>query len=66
MDYTKLVKKRLESMNIAGQRLVESTDMLCQLKTNVVGELLSSAEDFFEWDHYPKGDVYDKESASQY
>jgi hypothetical protein len=32
----------------------------------VVGELLRGHGEFYEWDHYPPGDVYDNETHSQY
>lgn len=33
---------------------------------NVVGEVLKGQGPFYEMDHYPKEDVYDRETASQY
>ena len=33
---------------------------------NVVGELLKGEETFYEWNHYPDGDIYDNETHSQY
>ena len=33
---------------------------------NSVRELLRQAEDFTVWDHYPRGDVYDRATHSQY
>ncbi|MDI9243678.1 hypothetical protein [Marinobacter sp. CHS3-4] len=33
---------------------------------NIVGEVLRDQGPFYEMDHYPKDDVYDKDSASQY
>lgn len=34
--------------------------------SNVVWEILRQSEPFKRWDHYPKGDVIDRESYSQY
>ncbi len=34
--------------------------------SNVVWEILRQSEPFKQWDHYPKGDVFDKVSHSQY
>lgn len=34
--------------------------------SNVVWEILRQSDKFIEWDHYPKGDVYDKQTHSQY
>lgn len=33
---------------------------------NVVGEVLKGQGPFYEMDHYPEGDVFDRDSASQY
>ena len=33
---------------------------------NIVGEVLRDQGPFYEMDHYPKDDVYDRETASQY
>jgi hypothetical protein len=56
----------LEAMAAAGQEIVEIQRVLTKTGDNVVGELLRGHETFYEWDHYPKGDVYDRETHSQY
>ena len=61
-----LSKERLQAMSEAGQRVLECYRVLQKTNHNVVGELLDTAEDFFEWDHYPDGDVYDHETHAQY
>jgi hypothetical protein len=33
---------------------------------NIVGELIKNVDTFFEWNHYPDGDVYDQSTHSQY
>ena len=33
---------------------------------NIVGEVLRDQGPFYEMDHYPKDDVYDRETVSQY
>jgi hypothetical protein len=33
---------------------------------NVVGEVIANHGTFYEWDHYPDGDVFDHDSHSQY
>lgn len=40
--------------------------LLSKTKSNVVWEILRQSETFYEWNHYPKGDVYDNETHSQY
>jgi hypothetical protein len=56
----------LEAMAEAGQEVVEVHRALVKTSDNVVGELLRGHETFFEWDHYPPGDVYDTEFHAQY
>ncbi len=56
----------LEAMAEAGQEVVEVHQVLAKTGDNVVGELLRGHDTFFEWDHYPPGDVYDSESHGQY
>ena len=58
--------ERLEAMARAGQELIEIHRVLTKTSDNVVGELLRGAGTFYEWDHYPKGDVYDRETHSQF
>lgn len=56
---------RLAQMAEAGRRVRECEEMLAKNHTSVVSELLGDSE-FFQWDHYPDGDVYDWQSHSQY
>lgn len=58
--------ERLQTMNEAGKRVLECYRVLQKTDHNVVGELLGTSDDFFEWDHYPDGDVYDHETHAQY
>lgn len=34
--------------------------------SNIVWEILRQSETFYQWEHYPKGDVYDPETHAQY
>lgn len=61
-----LSAEALEAMVEAGQEVVEVHRALAKTGDNVVGELLRDHETFFEWDHYPPGDVYDSEFHGQY
>ncbi len=61
-----LSKARLGSMAEAGERILECYRVLRKTEDNVVGEVLRGQGEFFEMDHYPKGDVYDPETHSQY
>lgn len=58
--------KRLRMMLAAGEDIVEIWRVLALSDDNVVGEILRHQGTFFEWDHYPKGDVYDRISHSQF
>jgi hypothetical protein len=40
--------------------------VLAKTGDTVVGELLRERDGFFEWQHYPPGDVYDPEFQAQY
>lgn len=61
-----LSKASLGSMAEAGERILECYRVLRKTEDNVVGEVLRGQGEFFEMDHYPKGDVYDPETHSQY
>ncbi len=61
-----LPRERLEDMAAAGAEIMECYRLLRKSEANVVGEVLRGHGEFFEWDHYPPGDVYDKETHSQY
>jgi hypothetical protein len=58
--------KRLRMMLAAGEDVLEVFRVLTRTDDNVVGEVLRHQGTFYEWDHYPKGDVYDRKSHSQY
>jgi len=58
--------KRLRMMLAAGEDILEIYRVLDRTESNVVGELLRHQGTFYEWDHYPKGDVYDKVTHAQY
>jgi len=61
-----LNKKQLGDMAAAGDQILECYRVLRKANANVVAETLKGQGDFFEWDHYPKGDVYDSDTGSQY
>ena len=56
----------LRDMAAGGEQVLECYRVLRKGDSNVVGELLRGAGTFYEWDHYPKGDVYDHETHAQY
>lgn len=53
-------------MRDAGERVRECYWVLSKTNDNIVGELLKHEGTFYEWNHYPEGDVYDQETHSQY
>ena len=66
VELDQLATEDLELMVEAGRQAVEIYRVLAKTGDNVVGELLRGYETFYEWDHYPKGDVYDRETHAQY
>lgn len=61
-----LSNEELEAMVAAGQEVTEIHRLLAKTSDNIVGELLKNNGTFYEWDHYPPGDVYDHETHGQY
>ncbi|MDA0656511.1 MAG: hypothetical protein O2912_08915, partial [Proteobacteria bacterium] len=53
-------------MHEAGGLVIECYRVLAKTEDNIVGEILKTEENFYEWDHYPDGDIYDGESHSQF
>lgn len=52
---------------LAPEKTVELCyELLERSGSNVVWEILRQSDKFIQWNHYPKGDVYDKQSHCQY
>ncbi len=66
IEFAALGAERLEGMVAAGRDAVECHRALAQTGDNIVGDLLRDVETFYEWNHYPDGDVYDPNSHGQY
>ncbi len=66
VDFAALGREDLEVMIESGRMVVECHRVLAKTHDNIVGELLNDVETFFEFDHYPAGDVFDPESGSQH
>ncbi len=62
----KLSREQLQAMANAGARVLECYRVLQKSNSNVVAEVLRGQGEFYELDHYPKGDVYDSETHSQF
>lgn len=61
-----LPRERREEMAEAGEEILECYRVLNKGGINLVGECLKGQGTFYEFDHYPNGDVYDKETHAQY
>lgn len=66
VQFDALSQEQLEEMAAAGDEILEAYRVLRKANTNVVGQVLAHQGTFYEEDHYPKGDVYDDETKSQY
>jgi hypothetical protein len=65
-DPTRLTRTDLERMAAAGRELLEIERILAKTGDTVVGEALRDGGIFYEWQHYPAGDVYDPDSHAQF
>src|SRR5208282_3016321 len=66
VELRQLSRAALTAMAAAGQELADLNRVLNKTADNVVGLLLEGAGAFYEWTHYPPGDVYDFASGAQY
>ena len=65
-DFDRIPRERLESMAEAAMEVTSCLRALAKTKHNIVGEVLAGHGTFYEWNHYPPGDVHDPDSRSQY
>ncbi|MDO8438573.1 MAG: hypothetical protein Q7S69_10535 [Nitrosomonadaceae bacterium] len=65
-DFTALPREQLARMADAGAQIVECYRVLHKAGLNIVGEVLKGQGMFYELEHYPKDDVFDGETHSQY
>lgn len=65
-DFATLTTNELEAMRDAGAYVRECYRVLAKTNDNIVGELLKGGDTFYEWNHYPDGDVYDSETHAQF
>jgi len=63
---TTVPREHLATMTAAADEVLECLRVLDKGGINLVGEILRDEGKFVEWDHYPKGDIYDKETHSQF
>jgi hypothetical protein len=65
-DLGGLSRRRLKAMLQGGAEALECIQALQNGGENLVGDLLRGQGTFYEWSHYPEGDVYDRDSHAQY
>ncbi|TVS01231.1 MAG: hypothetical protein EA407_12590 [Rhodobacteraceae bacterium] len=65
-DLAQLDRATLEMMAAAADEIDECTRVLKKAGLNPVGEVLKGQGKFVKMGHYPKGDVFDRETQSQY
>ena len=61
-----LPKTALKEMHAAGMRVQACEQALLEAGSNVVADVLGAAREFYQWDHYPGGDVFCPDSHAQY
>ena len=64
--FEKFSEDQLVTMHEAGAEVLECYRVLAKAKSNTVAEVLKNRGEFLEWDHFPKGDVVDWETHSQF
>ncbi len=66
IDFSALPRPRLENLSKAADDVLDALRVMGKAETNPVAQILKHQGEFLESDHYPKGDVYDDDSAAQY
>lgn len=66
LDFEALPRERLEAMHDAAATVLECERALARSGMSVVSEVLRGQGDFVTWERYPKGDILDPETHSQY
>jgi hypothetical protein len=61
-----LSRPELERMAEAGRAALDCLSALAKSGDSVVSEALRGSQGFFEWQHYPEGDIYDPASHAQF
>jgi hypothetical protein len=61
-----LPRVQLEAMRTAGAEVLECMRVLDKAGLDLVGEVLRGQGTFFELEHYPPDDVFDRDTQSQY
>ncbi|MFK7839111.1 MAG: hypothetical protein AB8B83_02170 [Bdellovibrionales bacterium] len=64
--FENISQNQLEKMLRAAQIVSETMRVLQKSETNIVGEMLKTSDNFYQWEHLPADDVCDRDSHSQY
>lgn len=65
-DLSALPTAQLMRMADAGTKILECYRVLSKGGLNIVGEVLKGQGEFYELEHYPRDDVFDADTHSQY
>jgi hypothetical protein len=65
-DFGLLSRGELQVMAEAAREVLNCQRVLTKTGDNIVAEILRGAGTFYEWRHYPPGDIYDAEYHAQY
>ncbi len=65
-DFNTLSTEQLETIAEAGREVVKWRRVLAKTGNNVVSEVLPENGTFYQFDHCPPGDIYDRETHAQY
>jgi hypothetical protein len=66
VDLLDLPRPELERMVEAGRIALDCLRALAKTGESVVSEALRGSQGFYEWQHYPEGDIYDPLSHAQF
>ncbi len=66
INFSEKTEQELVSLSKAADDVLEALRLMGKAQTNTVERVIEHHGTFYEMDHYPPGDVYDEETASQY
>lgn len=66
LDTNTLSQDQIRQMKLAGEVVRDAYRWMKKSDTNIVAQVLEGQGAFYQFDHYPEGDVYDRDSHAQY
>lgn len=66
LDFGSLGSEEVGRMRDAGRIVLDSMDIVERSGSNLVAEVMRGEDGFYEWRHYPGGDVCDFTTGAQY